>query len=270
MVEPRTVEVYSDFGPIVAFRDDLITRQIRRFGNHTRPEFAFATSVLDPRMAVFDIGAHIGTFALTALRKVCPDRVLAVEGNAAAHALLRKNLGAGVCTLNAFVGAEPGMAYEAKPGNSGAGHLVPGNSLMDVRSASLDSLVEQYFEPEFIKIDVEGMEYACLEGSQFLRSERPILYLEVFAPHMATHGATPADLQRLLEPLGYRFFRNAGDRNGAHDVFHVAPVQDLSGLSGICDVLCVPKTAPVLAPLMTACGAGLVRRARRFGFGQAA
>lgn len=257
MYGSRVEEVQSDFGRIVALKDDLITRQIKKFGNHTRPEFAFATSVLDPGMSVFDIGAHIGTFALCARRKLRTGApFLAVEGNAAIHALLRKNLGPDIFTMNSFVGAEQGLSYQEKEGNSGAGRLIRGPAFQRVRSVSIDNLADMFFEPDFIKLDVEGMEFSCLADCKLLRRARPILYLEVFAEHLATYDASPTDLDHLLSELGYHYFRNGGDRNARHDIFRAETVAGLTDLSGLTDVLCVPESSALLAPLQAACARG--------------
>ena len=64
------IEIDSIFGIIKAFKNDLITDQIIKFGNHTRPEFAFATSIILNNFNIFDLGAHIGTFALTSIKKL--------------------------------------------------------------------------------------------------------------------------------------------------------------------------------------------------------
>ena len=114
----RTVRVRSVHGEVEAFADDLITRQIRKFGAHTRPEFAFALAALGHRMNVFDIGAHIGTFSVAALGKLAPrQRLLAVEGSAETFAVLQSNLAgrgaAQVATERAFVGSRSDMAYVA-------------------------------------------------------------------------------------------------------------------------------------------------------------
>ena len=63
-------EVDTIFGRIRAFPGDLITEQLVSFGAHTRPELAFLLNMVDEGDGVFDLGAHIGTFALPIARKV--------------------------------------------------------------------------------------------------------------------------------------------------------------------------------------------------------
>ena len=64
------IEIDSILGNIKTFKNDLITDQIIKFGNHTRPEFAFATSIISDNFNIFDLGAHIGTFTLTVIKKL--------------------------------------------------------------------------------------------------------------------------------------------------------------------------------------------------------
>jgi FkbM family methyltransferase len=268
----QVVTVDSCFGPIEAFEDDVITDQIRRFGNHTRPEFAFATSVLDPDMGVFDLGAHIGTFALAAMARLSPrGRILAVEGSPVTAALATRNLarvagGAArpaATVLNAFVAA-PGpagapaggqaFAIQENRANTGASMLVPRERGPNMAKPTqpffaLDGLVERYFAPGYIKLDTEGTEAGLLMGSAYVAEAKPILYVEINARTMAAFGDTAEDLDAYLKRLGYSFFINNFDRNGRHDLFQVKALPALTGPERMFDVLCVGPAQEVLKDL---------------------
>lgn len=252
---PGVFRLMSEFGSILCYKDDLISQQIKDFGNHTRPEFAFATSVLDHSMAVFDLGAHIGTFSLVALRKLHEgSRLLSVEGNPTTFDLLAKNLESrGVtrtATVNAFVGEGKQLRYEPKLGNSGAGRLIPSQeTLRGIDFFSIDELVKKYFTPDYIKIDVEGMEYHCLSKYSTLHVDLPIIYLEINKTALSIHGHSSLDLDDLLRPMGYSFFVNSGDRNAKHDIFRVTKIKSLIGYRDFYDVLCIPAHSEKLAPL---------------------
>ena len=76
------IEIPTIFGPIVAFENDFITNQIIKFGAHTRPELAFLLSIVRPADLIFDLGAHIGTYAIPLAQKVgIAGKLLAVEGS---------------------------------------------------------------------------------------------------------------------------------------------------------------------------------------------
>jgi FkbM family methyltransferase len=234
------------YGDIQAYPKDLITSQIRRFGNHTRPEFAFATSILNLGDKVFDLGAHIGTFTLPARHKIgSTGQILAVEGNPRTFQLLCSNVKSqridNIDTMNIFVGAgEVGLGYEMECENSGAGHVTPGAG--GLVAIPLDQLVQQKFEPDYIKIDVEGFEFSVLSGSSFVNIRRPVIYMEVSESSLARSGASTQQLNHLMNDLGYRFFRNVGKRNWKSDLYKVKRVESLAS-GKFFDVLCVQKNS---------------------------
>ena len=250
-----TIEIESVHGRLECFENDLITRQIREFGAHTRPEFAFALATLDPRMSVFDMGAHVGTFALAALTRLLPGtRLLCVEGNPETYAVLERNLAdrgaAQVETRLSFVGNVESMAYQNTEGNTGAGALVPSDEGQALVSASLDELAARYFIPDFIKIDVEGSEFDVLSASTMLRDHRPILYLEIGNDALARHGHTATDLNDLLSDLDYAFYVNTLDRNAAHDLFRVERLERLdTRRAKLFDAVCIPRSAAINDPM---------------------
>lgn len=274
LAQKPTVQVDSCFGEITAFEGDLITRQIAEFGNHTRPEFTFAVSVMAPGARVFDLGAHIGTFSMTALRKLSPrGRLLAVEGSVATHAILRENLtrltgtlraadrGPGAAymadadTLNAFANLRPGdFNILENRDNTGASMLVPRaerphTTHVTTESLGIDDLVDRYFAPDYIKMDTEGTEGELLAASTHVARARPTLYVEINARTLAAFDTTVADMDRLLQGLGYRFFINGFDRNAAHDLYKPVGIETLCGRGDFFDVLCIHKDADIAGVL---------------------
>lgn len=274
LAQKRQVSVDSCFGEISAFEGDLITRQIEKFGNHTRPEFNFAVSVMDPDAKVFDLGGHIGTFSMVALRKLSPEgKLLAVEGSATTHALLRDNLTrltgtlraadrpanaacmADVDTLNAFANIRSGP-YDMleNEDNTGASKLVaredqPDAGPTSVESVSIDTLVDRHFAPTYIKLDTEGTEGELLAASTYVARAKPTLYVEVNAHTLSAFGTSVEDLDHLLRSLGYRFFINGFDRNAAHDLYKPVGIDTLTGRTQMFDVLCVHQDANIVRVL---------------------
>lgn len=259
-VDRPTVMVDTQFGPLESFADDFMNAQFEEFGNHTRPEFAFSISALDFDMNVFDLGAHIGSWSITAGRKLIQgQRILAVEGSPVTFALLTRNLArqpqAQVTAINAFVGPAGDFGYAEDLSNSGANALAPGGSAA-LNWQDIDDLAAQHFAPDYIKIDIEGYELRALSTSTFVRERRPILYLEVSKRQLAQFGDTVEDMNRFLSDLGYAVFRNAGDRNARHDVYKVAQIHHLDWYGnhhGLFDALCVPKESRIATVLRAAC-----------------
>lgn len=63
-----------------------------------------------------------------------------------------------------------------------------------------DYVAQQGITPDFIKIDVEGFEFEVLDGFRQTLRHRPVLFVEV-----QRHND---QIWELLEPLGYRLFRD--------------------------------------------------------------
>ncbi len=251
------IKVTAIFGTVVAVKDDLVTRQIIDFGAHTRPELAFLLSVINPGDKVFDIGAHIGTFAIPIARKVgSVGRVLAVEGEAFNFALLVENITENGLThvITAWHGLIAPPASSFKPeyvqDNSGATFFRPQKGPRVIPQYTIDELSSKTFQPDVIKIDIEGMEAWAIADSLMIVEKKPILYAEVCKPWLARYGATIDDLDRVLRRLGYRLFRNEAPRNAPNDDFLVRELQTLAeGGDRLFDVLAIPNGSPRLERL---------------------
>jgi FkbM family methyltransferase len=244
----RLIDVEAIFGRLLAFPDDLITKQIEKFGAHARPELAMLLSAIAPGDTVFDIGAHIGTFAIPIAQKVGPSgKVLAVEALPRTFRVLQRNIrknGVGnvVTPVNALIGVS-GAHYAPVRNrrNSGGTHFE--ETAADAASATeivgLDTLCERYFHPRVIKIDIEGFEFAALASSRFVAETRPILYAEVSARSLGRMGHDIDDLDELLRRHAYRLFRNVAPRNAADDTFEIRELSRLCDGGEFFDVLAV-------------------------------
>lgn len=249
-------EVDTIFGRIRAFPGDLITEQLVSFGAHTRPELAFLLNMVDEGDGVFDLGAHIGTFALPIARKVGPQgRVLAVEGDLRTWQVLQHNIAglglSGVVSARNVLLGGAGAQYrvENMAGNTGANFVAPvaeGGAL----ATTLDELVASHFLPRVVKIDIEGMELVTLGSAPRLLGGRPVLYIEIAKGNMERYGSSVEGMDTLLRGLGYRFFRNVGDRNGAHDRFVPQELETVMAGGEFYDLMAVHASDPRLGRIL--------------------
>lgn len=249
MTSPAFVETLH--GPFLAYPDDLITRQLTRFGSHAGGELALILDAVSPDDVVIDIGAHIGTFAVPLCRAVGANgRVVCFEPNQDSFALLELNLElnglAGMCTMRQL-GVGPAanwkLANETE-GNSGATFLQPTGDEGSIRTIEVDQWLhnEMIDRVDFIKIDTEGMEVAVLSTMEkTLSVSAPLLYIEIGAENLERFDASPALIDEKLTAHEYRLFRNVGRRHTKSRMYELVEIHDLVS-DDLFDVLAVPPS----------------------------
>jgi len=140
-----------------------------------------------PGSIFWDVGANVGFYSLLASTLVGTGKVFAFEPLPSNVTYLYRHL-----ALNNIKNAEVlelaicdrvGYASFAPEGTGAMGHLQDQGTL-SVATETLDSLLQgkKIPPPEYIKMDIEGAEYAALLGGQSCFGEhKPVLFL-------ATHG----------------------------------------------------------------------------------
>ena len=174
-------------------------------------------------LTIYDVGGDQGLFTLFfAHRAGASGQVIAFEPNPQSYKRIQRNV-----ELNHFnnvrvlpVGlgnrrAKLTFTYPALEPARGTATQTIADQIRHEASAmvceievnSLDDEIErsQLPAPQFIKIDVEGMEYAALLGMQeTLRNFRPRLSIEIHGAEMEEKVANAERVVKLLEASGYR------------------------------------------------------------------
>ena len=110
---------------------------------------------------------------------------------------------------------------------------------------TLDNVVTVLRPPDFIKIDVDGMEWAVLDGARkVLHDLKPILYLELGVQGVQDHGDSARDLTALLCKCGYEFVLDSYGRPLRATERLLLSCAD--GYDHNINVLCVPSGDPRL------------------------
>ncbi len=181
--------------------DAHVGRSLDVYGEWAEAELQLLGELLRSGDLVIDVGANIGTHAVYFAQKVGPKgAVFAFEPQRVLHQILATNASLnGVTWLHAIhgaVGSEsgalvvPDIDYSAG-GNFGGLRLGAWENGETVPLFSIDSLGLR--NCELLKIDVEGMEGAVLDGArQLIAATKPVVFFE----HNAEGGA-PDVIERM-------------------------------------------------------------------------
>ncbi|WP_436793924.1 FkbM family methyltransferase [Actinospongicola halichondriae] len=260
------VVVETPFGAFHAYEDDLVTEHLRDFGGHQRPDLAAMRSLVREGDVVLDIGANIGTFAIPLAASVGPSgRVFGFEASPTNADVLRRNVRSNdlidrVVVVEGVV-SDRAIAYEREEfeGNLAATRFVPSAGAAGGEGPAVVHLDEWAVETlgadtriDVVKIDVEGMDVDVLRSARSLIARwLPVVSIEVAAHELESRGREPADIGRILEPLGYRLFRNIAERNGAHDDFRIGQLRSVDHGGPFYDLLAIhPDSGRVPADLV--------------------
>ncbi len=183
-----------------------------------------------PGWTCIDVGANVGAIMLGMGQCVgARGRVIAIEPGQTNLRRLRANL-----ALNPEIAPQITVIEAGASDTEGTLNWVeetenPGNAMLElsplykkqsgdhrhsVRVELLDTLLANAnaHAPQFIKIDVEGMEINVLKGAmETLTRSKPMLYFETLSRYAkGDEGGNLDAIAQLLLGLGYRFYRVAG------------------------------------------------------------
>ncbi|MCG3138245.1 MAG: hypothetical protein HJJLKODD_02106 [Phycisphaerae bacterium] len=167
--------------------DQYVGRSLDLYGEFSEEEAAVLQRLIQPGWVVLDVGANLGAHTVMFAQRVGPGGfVLAWEPQRIVFQMLCANLALNslmnVNALPVAAGAEVGTAF-IPPINYGATGNFGGLSLEEFNQGEAVQVltIDHLKLPRcgLIKVDVEGMELAVLQGAaETIRRLRPILYVE--------------------------------------------------------------------------------------------
>lgn len=198
-------------GPAAQFEGCWFSYHPREFGctgnidwaadaeNATR---SFLFERMKDRQVFYDIGAHGGVYTITALKRF-PD--LQVHSFEPQPEDLIRNLALNHLSTDNVHGVALGAVsgtVRMTTGKRSSNH-VSANGDRSVPMVRLDDYARGLPAPDWIKIDIEGLELPALKGAeQTLRSSRPTIICEINRIS-GRYGTTPDELIGYLASLGY-------------------------------------------------------------------
>ena len=166
--------------------NDPIQRKNRAGAFYETSDLYLLDAHFPPGGTFVDIGANIGNHSLYFALILGAGRIIPFEPNPLCYRLLIQNVLVNRCLDRFDLGRlgiglgdrqADGFGMEERAHNLGAAALLPGQGVISVHRA--DEMLRDT-DPDLIKIDVEGMELAVLDGlSGLLARRRPKLFVEV-------------------------------------------------------------------------------------------
>ena len=215
---------------LYSLHDIYIGRSLEIYGEYAEDEAELYGKILKPGQVAVEAGANIGAHTVVMAQAVGPKgMVVAAEPQRVLLQMLCANLALNglnnVRTACCGFGAEPGRMRVppvdyAQAYNFGAVKLQAEGPGESVQVVTIDSLGLP--RCDLIKVDVEGMEQAVIEGARgTIARHRPALYVE-----NNQRDDSPA-LISMLQDLGYRLwwhiprlYREDNFRGHAVDIFN--------------------------------------------------
>lgn len=181
------------------------------FHDHYRPLYNLLRAVVPQGGRILDLGAHLGTFALSAA--AAGYEVVAVEASPRNAAVLQASIDRNgfdrFRLIHAAVSDRPGSLEFCPYGPYG--HVANGHTglpSVQVPCLRVDDLLAElgWDRLDFVKMDIEGSEVAGLAGMSRLLSgpDAPPIFVESNGHTLNFYDQRPDHLKAALEGLGYR------------------------------------------------------------------
>jgi FkbM family methyltransferase len=219
----RTYVLRSGLAKGLKKRGGLGLRQALRLGDGLSPEDAFLQSLSFAGHTIFDIGGFVGIHTIFFASRAGPEgRVVTFEPDPVNYQNILVNVAVNeltnVVVRNVGVGERPGRLEFVYPSDRGRGSAHP-ESLEHYRrdpsaqratlpvtsiDAELRSSLAGTPAPDFVKIDVEGLEFAVLEGmAETVRQTKPAIFVEIHGRGLEAKGANGRRVVEWLHGHGY-------------------------------------------------------------------
>ena len=219
-------------------RNDLIvSREIAIHGEYEPTETAHVLRLVGSGDTVVDVGAHIGYFTLLLSSAVGPDgRVISLEPDPENYSFLRRTV-AELPDQNVelhHVAAwkrDEDLPWHRSEENTGDHSLLGStdrSTTATVEARSLDSLIPSGTAIDFMKVDVQGVEGAVLDGMERIMRESPprVLLLEFMPSELITAGYDPEELFGRLLQTGYTIRMISHYYNIDETITSYAPIRE--------------------------------------------
>lgn len=173
---------------------------------------------LENNFCIFDIGANVGYHSIIVNNFFPCASVYAVEPHPEVIDILLRNrarYGGNFSVLPYAVGATLGSSNISKPDGSDSGDFHLSQEGISVDVTTIDAIAGKIGYPNFVKLDIQGLELDALMGAGEVISKKNAIFFVEFCPtFLNTRGCGEIEILKKIEEFGYaiNIFR-------AHPVF---------------------------------------------------
>jgi len=212
-------------------------------------ETSFLKRIIKDGMVVVDVGANVGYYTLLASDYVGKNgRVFAFEPDPSRYELLVRNIRVNQCNNVELIqkavsnrGGHSRLFYglSKNKGDQRLYSFLDSRESVEVETIRLDDFFNQINLPvHVVKMDIQGFEYAALEGmSGVINKNRDLtLISEYFPEGMSEAGSSP---QKFLDELVRNGFRLSLLNNMDHSLKQVTPADILKRTEPALNLVCI-------------------------------
>lgn len=190
-----------DYRMLLDLEDKGISRSLILFGTREVDHKIILEKILKPGMSVLDIGANLGYYVLMEMGLIgSSGRMVAIEPSPSNVELLKKNLALnGHRDIPVIAGAVSDTSGEREfflahqtnlntfhTSGSGGKHL--SGKTVNVRTYTVPELAKSYFNPDLIRMDVEGHEIEVFNGMLPAVARGEMAPMVIFETHLSRYG----------------------------------------------------------------------------------
>ena len=179
-------------------------------------EFNLISKYIQPADEVFDIGANMGFYTIWMSQFITHGKIHSFEPDAGNFEKLQKNIALNNLQTKVIANKKAASDLDGElcftQGLDGENHIIEQTvqNAVTILSQKIESYVEQLKIPAiaYMKIDVEGFEYAVLKGADtlLLNQRIDIIQLEINKT-ISNSGKSINDVLELLNHYQYRLYR---------------------------------------------------------------
>lgn len=176
-----------------------------------RKDEEFVNSFLKEGDTFVDCGAHLGTLAITASKRVgLKGKVIAFEPTPATFSYLKQNIEDNSChnvSLHKLAVGDKIKSVMFKTSYISDMNHIDEEGNVEVQMTTLDHLLKNEKEITLLKLDVEGEELSALMGAHNILPKVSAVYFESAPETLKRKGYGLVDIMDCLDSFGFKVYR---------------------------------------------------------------